>query len=305
MLHDVGELLPHLRAGPPPNRNTPAASTACSSAPACRGPALAGGGYLFDNVSITPSNGPGPPGCDVPIEKEADQTHGARRWPRGLPDHGPQPRPSRRPQPPGLRSHPASDDLRECRPQAASHRPPALPRDPALAAPPTRQLPPRAPGRCQRAAGHAHEHRRHHAASACRPRRRPARGAPASPGAARGYRDAQTHRESQGHREDRQARAGSARPSTSTAAVYRITAIAGPLGSERPSLHVSLASGATPGERVRRRCTRFGRRPPRQRRSSTLRLPPRRHLGRGGSLPEARRASWRPRRAESGRPTAR
>jgi uncharacterized repeat protein (TIGR01451 family) len=32
------------------------------------------GGYLFDNVSITPSNGPGPPGCDVPIEKKADQS---------------------------------------------------------------------------------------------------------------------------------------------------------------------------------------------------------------------------------------
>jgi uncharacterized repeat protein (TIGR01451 family) len=33
---------------------------------------LLGGGYLFDNVKITTSNGPGPPGCDLPIEKKAD-----------------------------------------------------------------------------------------------------------------------------------------------------------------------------------------------------------------------------------------
>ena len=32
---------------------------------------LVGGGYLFDNVKITTSNGPGPPGCDLPIEKKA------------------------------------------------------------------------------------------------------------------------------------------------------------------------------------------------------------------------------------------
>ena len=35
-------------------------------------PNLVGGGYLFDNVSITTANGPGPPGCDVPIDKRAD-----------------------------------------------------------------------------------------------------------------------------------------------------------------------------------------------------------------------------------------
>lgn len=34
---------------------------------------LVGHGYLFDNVSITTANGPGPPGCDVPIEKQADK----------------------------------------------------------------------------------------------------------------------------------------------------------------------------------------------------------------------------------------
>jgi uncharacterized repeat protein (TIGR01451 family) len=33
---------------------------------------LVGGGYLFDDVTITTANRPGPPGCDVPIEKEAD-----------------------------------------------------------------------------------------------------------------------------------------------------------------------------------------------------------------------------------------
>ena len=36
-------------------------------------PALAGRGYLFDNVSITPSDGPGPPRCDEVIDKKADQ----------------------------------------------------------------------------------------------------------------------------------------------------------------------------------------------------------------------------------------
>jgi uncharacterized repeat protein (TIGR01451 family) len=32
---------------------------------------LLGGGYLFDNVSVT-TGGAGPPGCDLPIEKQAD-----------------------------------------------------------------------------------------------------------------------------------------------------------------------------------------------------------------------------------------
>jgi uncharacterized repeat protein (TIGR01451 family) len=35
-------------------------------------PAVAGGGFLFDNVTITTDNGAGPPGCDVPIDKQAD-----------------------------------------------------------------------------------------------------------------------------------------------------------------------------------------------------------------------------------------
>jgi uncharacterized repeat protein (TIGR01451 family) len=33
---------------------------------------VAGGGFLFDNVSVTTDNGPGPPGCDLPSEKQAD-----------------------------------------------------------------------------------------------------------------------------------------------------------------------------------------------------------------------------------------
>jgi uncharacterized repeat protein (TIGR01451 family) len=35
-------------------------------------PSLVGNGFLFDNVTITTGKGPGPPGCDVPIEKKAD-----------------------------------------------------------------------------------------------------------------------------------------------------------------------------------------------------------------------------------------
>ena len=60
---------------PPPNRNTPATINSLQFRSGVQGPsALLGGGYLFDNVSITPSNGPGPPGCDVPVEKEADES---------------------------------------------------------------------------------------------------------------------------------------------------------------------------------------------------------------------------------------
>ena len=48
----------------PPNVNTPATINSLQFRSSVPGPpALAGGGYLFDNVSITPSNGPGPRGC--------------------------------------------------------------------------------------------------------------------------------------------------------------------------------------------------------------------------------------------------
>ncbi len=58
---------------PPPNRNTPATINSLQFRSGVQGPAaLAGGGYVFDNVSITPRNGPGPPGCDDVIDKEAD-----------------------------------------------------------------------------------------------------------------------------------------------------------------------------------------------------------------------------------------
>jgi uncharacterized repeat protein (TIGR01451 family) len=60
---------------PPPNENTPATINSLQFRSSVPGPPeLAGNGYLFDNVSITPSNGPGPPGCDVPIEKKADKS---------------------------------------------------------------------------------------------------------------------------------------------------------------------------------------------------------------------------------------
>ena len=59
---------------PPPNRNTPATINSLQFRSSVAGPpALAGNGYLFDNVSITPSDGPGPPGCDDVIDKKADQ----------------------------------------------------------------------------------------------------------------------------------------------------------------------------------------------------------------------------------------
>jgi uncharacterized repeat protein (TIGR01451 family) len=71
---------------PPPNRNTPATINSLQFRSSVPGPAaLAGGGYLFDNVSITPSNGPGPPGCpgggevpppDIDIDKKT-QTQSA------------------------------------------------------------------------------------------------------------------------------------------------------------------------------------------------------------------------------------
>ena len=73
---------------PPPNINTPADINSLQFRSSVPGPpALAtSGGYLFDNVSITPTNGPGPPGCsgggevpppDIDIDKET-QTQFAR-----------------------------------------------------------------------------------------------------------------------------------------------------------------------------------------------------------------------------------
>jgi uncharacterized repeat protein (TIGR01451 family) len=58
---------------PPPNANTPADINSLQFRSSVPGPpALLGGGYLFDNVSITPQSGPGPPDCRTPIEKTAD-----------------------------------------------------------------------------------------------------------------------------------------------------------------------------------------------------------------------------------------
>ncbi len=60
---------------PPPNENTPADINSLqfrSGVPGFAGPAPPNGGYLFDNVTVVTSNGPGPPGCDLVIDKEAD-----------------------------------------------------------------------------------------------------------------------------------------------------------------------------------------------------------------------------------------
>ena len=59
---------------PPPNVNTPADINSLQFRSGVQGPPglATSGGYLFDNVSITPSNGPGPPGCDLVIDKKAD-----------------------------------------------------------------------------------------------------------------------------------------------------------------------------------------------------------------------------------------
>jgi uncharacterized repeat protein (TIGR01451 family) len=61
---------------PPPNVNTPADINSLQFRSSVPGPPelATSGGYLFDNVSITPSDGPSPPGCDVPIEKDVDQS---------------------------------------------------------------------------------------------------------------------------------------------------------------------------------------------------------------------------------------
>jgi uncharacterized repeat protein (TIGR01451 family) len=59
---------------PPPNVNTPASIRSLQFRTSVQGPAelATTGGYLFDNVSVTTANGPGPPGCDVTVDKKAD-----------------------------------------------------------------------------------------------------------------------------------------------------------------------------------------------------------------------------------------
>ena len=219
---------------PPPNVNTPADINSLQFRSSVPGPpALLGNGYLFDNVSITPSDGPGPPGCDVPIEKTADSptvTAGGRAGYRITVRN---------------RGRLAARNLRACDriPRqmtfvSADRRLRRIGRQRCLA------IPRLQPGQrvsfhlvlqvnANAPQGRADEHRRGHAASGNDAVARDRGRRPAREGRPRSSRDAQTHRERQGRREDRQARAGSA--SSSTAAVHRITAIAGPLGSERPS----------------------------------------------------------------------
>ena len=195
---------------PPPNRNTPATINSLQFRSSVAGPpALAGNGYLFDNVSITPSHGPGPPGCDVPIEKTADSptvTAGGRAGYRITVRN---------------RGRLAARNLRACDriPRqmtfvSADRRLRRIGRQRCLA------IPRLQPGQrvsfhlvlqvnANAPQGSGDEHRRGHAASGNDALARA--GVAGQPGrAARGHRDAQTHRDRQGHRENRQARAGSA-----------------------------------------------------------------------------------------------
>jgi uncharacterized repeat protein (TIGR01451 family) len=58
---------------PPPNRNTPATINSLQfRLGGASVPALAGAGFLFDNVTTTTANGPGPRGCDIDVDKDAD-----------------------------------------------------------------------------------------------------------------------------------------------------------------------------------------------------------------------------------------
>jgi uncharacterized repeat protein (TIGR01451 family) len=60
------------QAGPPNNGEPPAINSLQFRTSVPGGAALLGGGYLFDNVSVTTGTGPSLPGCDVTIDKQAD-----------------------------------------------------------------------------------------------------------------------------------------------------------------------------------------------------------------------------------------
>jgi uncharacterized repeat protein (TIGR01451 family) len=56
-----------------PNHNEPPPINSLQFRTSQQGPAaLHGGGYLFDNVSVTTGTGPSSPKCDVTIDKQAD-----------------------------------------------------------------------------------------------------------------------------------------------------------------------------------------------------------------------------------------
>jgi uncharacterized repeat protein (TIGR01451 family) len=59
---------------PPPNENTPATINSLQFRSSVPGFAGVDGGYLFDNVTVTTANGPGPAGCNLVIDKDADQS---------------------------------------------------------------------------------------------------------------------------------------------------------------------------------------------------------------------------------------
>ena len=63
---------------PPPNRNTPATINSLQfRSSGVAAPDLRGGGYLFDNVTVTTANGPGPAGCP-PDDIDVDKTTATR-----------------------------------------------------------------------------------------------------------------------------------------------------------------------------------------------------------------------------------
>jgi uncharacterized repeat protein (TIGR01451 family) len=57
---------------PPPNRNTPAIMNSLQFRSSAPGFTSVGGGYLFDNVTVTTADGPGPAPCGLLIDKRAD-----------------------------------------------------------------------------------------------------------------------------------------------------------------------------------------------------------------------------------------
>jgi uncharacterized repeat protein (TIGR01451 family) len=231
---------------PPPNVNTPADINSLQFRSSVQGPsALATtGGYLFDNVSITPQD-LGPPGCDVPIEKEADQ-----RTVRAGGRVGYRLTARNRGRLPARILRLCDRIPRRMTFVSADRRLRRIGRQRCLVIPRLR------PG--QRVSFHLVLRVNPNAPQATvtnigevtpPPVTPPTPAVPEIPGtpAAPGkppvvLAKPQTHREGQGQREDCQARERQA------AEVHRITAIAGPLGSERPSLHVSAYSvGSTAG----------------------------------------------------------
>ena len=133
---------------PPPNRNTPATINSLQFRSSVPGPpALLGRGYLFDNVSITPSNGPGPqallgrwrrPGGEKPAaschrQNDTNAVRAAGR-PHHVPDHRQKPRRRAGARAEGVRPRTAGAEVCAVQYASASRcRPSAMPPDPSAA----------------------------------------------------------------------------------------------------------------------------------------------------------------------------